>query len=428
MIHEIDLMQTQEYQEKLAQCIHCGLCLQACPTYRLWGDEADAPRGRIALMKAAADGRLSQIDVQTEFNQHINYCLACRSCESACPSGVQYGFLVEMARQVVEHNHDIGIVEHFMRWLGMKQLMPYYGRTRWLGRLVRLYEVSGMQNMVRKMRILPKSLKAMEDLLPEIPAVENQGQEGHSYLPHPSGKVLFFRGCLQDSFLPNVNQATIRVLQKNGFEVLIPDRQTCCGAAQAHSGDLDTARRLARQNIDAFTSDQSQYPIISNAGGCGLALKEYAQLLGDDPDYAVRAQQFSIMVKDITEFIANNTFAMPRREVRARVTYADSCHLRHGQKIIEQPRQILRQIPGIELIELGSPDQCCGSAGIYNILHPEVAEDIMHAKLGDIVSTGAEIVVTSNTGCYLQIAASLRKSGSTAKVLHIIELLDKSLD
>ena len=159
-----------------------------------------------------------------------------------------------------------------------------------------------------------------------------------------------------------------------------------------------------------------------------MALKEYAQLLGDDPDYAVRAQQFSIMVKDITEFIANNTFAMPRRDVRARVTYADSCHLRHGQKIIEQPRQILRQIPGIELIELGSPDQCCGSAGIYNILHPEVAEDIMHAKLGDIVSTGAEIVVTSNTGCYLQIAASLRKSGSTAKVLHIIELLDKSLD
>ena len=186
MIHEIDLMQTQEYQEKLAQCIHCGLCLQACPTYRLWGDEADAPRGRIALMKAAADGRLSQIDVQTEFNQHINYCLACRSCESACPSGVQYGFLVEMARQVVEHNHDIGIVEHFMRWLGMKQLMPYYGRTRWLGRLVRLYEVSGMQNMVRKMRILPKSLKAMEDLLPEIPAVENQGQASSCRQPRCS--------------------------------------------------------------------------------------------------------------------------------------------------------------------------------------------------------------------------------------------------
>ena len=423
MIRELERLRTEDYQGKLVQCVHCGLCLQACPTYRLWGSEMDAPRGRIALMKAVSAGRLIETDIRAEFSKHIDYCLACRSCESVCPSGVQYGALVEQARIVVENNRRPGLGERFLRWSGTRQLMPYPGRLRFLARLLRIYQAIGLQRLVRRLNFLPTSLRSMESLLPPIELPDHRAAD-YSPVHQANERLLVFTGCIQEGFLSQVNRATVRVLKRNGYEVEIPSTQTCCGAAHLHLGDLDTARKLARKNIEAFFNQSDSETIICNAGGCGLALKEYSSLLADDSEYAARAKEFSARVKDISEFLVDHSFEPPTGDVRAKATYADSCHLRHGQKVVDPPRALLKQIPGLSLVELQSPDQCCGSAGVYNLAFPEVAGELLKAKMADIASTGADLIITSNPGCQLQLIAGVRQAGLAARVLHVVEVID----
>lgn len=430
MSQAIELLTSREVQAKLSRCIHCGLCLQACPTYAVFGTEMDGPRGRIALMRAAAEGylRLDSRDGSAShafsfFEEHIIRCLACRACETACPSGVQYGSLVEVARIAIEPYRRPGPAERFGRWLGLRQLMPYASRLRFLARLAWLYQASGLQRLVRSLDILPKRLKAMEAILPPIVPKYGDTRTPAPALGVQQGRVAFFTGCIQDAFLAPVNAATVRVLQRNGYEVHFPRQQTCCAAAQLHTGEVELARELARRNINAFLAEDFD-AVISNAGGCGLALKEYPHLLQDDPRYAERALQFAGKVKDISEFLADHLHVPPQGQVQARATYVDSCHLRHGQKVSAQPRALLRSISGLQLVELQQPDRCCGSAGVYNITQADTASVILDAKMANIAATGAELVVTSNTGCHLQLIAGARRAGLKAKVMHVVEVLD----
>ncbi len=418
-------LNSPEYRALLQQCIHCGLCLQACPTYSLLGSEADSPRGRISLMEAASQGR---IEPGSTFEKHINLCLGCRACETACPSGVQYGLLVEEARLSVEQVNPPSTFERLIRWGALKQLLPKINRLRWLARFLRLYQVAGISRLVRKLNILPGPLKTMEGMLPDLPKRYRDHRMPAPALGSKRGNVAFFYGCVQEAFLAEVNEATIRVLQRNGFEVHFPASQTCCGAAALHIGEETQARQLARQNIDAFLNcHQDDFiAIINNAGGCGATLKEYHHLLRDDPDYQKKALQFSSNVKDISEFLIEHLSIAPQGFVQRRVTYSDSCHLRHAQKVVNQPRDILHMIPGLELIELKHPDQCCGSAGIYNITQWETAEAILEEKMADIDQTGAETVVATNTGCYLQLVYGASHLQKPLQVVHLVNLLDES--
>jgi len=412
----------------LQQCIHCGLCLEACPTYSILGTEMDAPRGRIAMMRAASDGRIGLTD---SFQDHITLCLACRACETACPSGVRYGSLVEVVRTTIENQRSPGVFERVLRWLALRQLLPNTGRLRLAARIMHLYQVSGLQRLVRSLNMLPGQLKLMENLLPSISTnYPNYGRPAPA-LGAKRGNVAFFHGCVQDAFLAGVNHATIRVLQRNGFEVHFPKLQTCCGASHLHLGEQALAKELAKRNIDAFLGlakkNQKEFmAIINNAGGCGATLKEYDHLLQDDLVYADKADTFAAKVQDISEFLDENLRFKPKGELNLRVTYVDSCHLRHAQKISQQPRHLLESIPGLKLQELNMPDRCCGSAGVYNLQKPDTANAILEEKMEDIANTGADTIVTTNTGCYFQLLHGIRQADSSARVVHLVELLEES--
>jgi glycolate oxidase iron-sulfur subunit len=425
MGHGIELISSPEYKQKLDQCIHVGMCLEACPTYAVFGWEMDGPRGRINLMRAAAEDRLTPEEWETAFAPHIDLCLACRACETACPSGVQYGLLFEGARTAIEERRKVGAVERVVRWLGLRQMLPHLTRLKLLARLLWLYQVVGLHRLMRSIPILPKPLQVMNAILPPIvPRYTDYRMPAPAIGPN-RGRVAFFTGCVQEAFLSPVNAATVRVLQRNGYEVYAPPMQTCCGAPHLHAGLEEWALELARRNVDALL-EQDVVAVISNAGGCGLVLKEYAHLLRDDPIYAERAKQLVSKVQDINEFLADHLHLPPQGVVRARATYADSCHLRHGQHIAKQPRELLKRVPGLEVVELARPDRCCGSAGIYNIGHPDTANEILEMKMADIAGTGANVIVTSNTGCYMQYVAGVRGTGLPTKVMHVVEVLDLS--
>jgi glycolate oxidase iron-sulfur subunit len=411
-----------EVRDLLNQCIHCGLCLPACPTYAVFHTEMDGPRGRIALIGAATDGR---IGVDGVFREHLELCLGCRACETACPSGVHYGALFEVAREAIEQERTPGRGERFVRWLALRQLLPHRQRLRWLARGLWLYQRTGVQSLVRRWRVLPKSIRTMEALLPPLDAGYPDYGKPAPAVGQKRGEVAFLYGCVQDAFLARINAATVRVLQRNGYEVHFPQRQTCCGAAQLHTGEAELARELARRNIDACAS-RDYAAIISNAGGCGATLKQYAHLLHDDPGYADKAQQFVAKFQDISEFLAAHLHNPPTGELRLRATLVDSCHLRHGQRIVRQPRQLLQAIPGLMLVELQQPEMCCGSAGIYNIVQADTANQVLDAKMNDVAATNAEMVVTANTGCHMQMIYGVRKAGLRAEVVHLVELLDRS--
>lgn len=452
----IDLLNQSDFRRKLDQCIHCGLCLPACPTYSINQLEMDSPRGRIALMRAAADGR---IGLAGAFQEHINLCLGCRACETACPSGVQYGLLLETAKAALaltgargegrgatpdtaftdaatRHNQasDSTLrpsplatrISQAIQRVGLRELMPHRDRLRLLARGLWLYQRLGLKQIAR--RVLPKlppALTTMEGMAPPVDLDFLDLTQPAPALGPKRGKVAFFTGCVQDAFLAGVNRATVRVLQRNGYEVHFPQSQTCCNAAALHSGDTAQAHHLARQNIDAFARDE-YLAIINNAGGCGAALKGYDHLLANDPIYATRARAFVAKVKDISEFLADHLHNPPTGYVQARVTYVDSCHLRHGQKISKQPRALLRSIPGIELVELAQPDMCCGSAGIYNLVQPAMANQVLDNKLADVRATDAAIIVAANTGCYMQMVYGVKRGEINATVLHVVELLERS--
>jgi len=406
----------------LQKCIHCGMCLSACPTYSVFGTEMDNPRGRIALLRGISGGRIEPTDA---FTQHIDRCLGCLACAVICPSGVRYAQLLEAAHAVALEARPRGPVERFIRWLGMRQLMPHVGRLRFLALLVTLYQASGLQWLIRRSNLLPANLRYAEALLPPKPFKPRTRAYNPPGRSASRGRVGLFIGCVQEAFLANVNQATIRVLERNGYEVVIPLRQTCCGALQLHEGEHELTTELAKQNIDAFL-EANVDAIVVNAGGCEPVLKEYPELLRNDADYAAQAGAFGARLRDVSEFLVEQGVDLPRGRLAVRATYADSCHLRNSQAVIHQPRYLIRSIPGLEYVELEHPDQCCGSAGIYNILHPEIAGQLLDAKVADIAATGADVVVIANPGCHMQIVSGLRRAGLGARVVHLVELLDEA--
>lgn len=382
----------------------------------------DSPRGRIALMAAVSEGH---IPLNGAFEEHIRLCLACRACETACPSGVPYGDLVETARVALEQARTPPRSERLARRLALRHLLPHVGRLRVLARVLRVYQIVGLQRIVRRFDLLPEPIKTMEALLPTLPGSYADYAELLPAIGTKRGTVAFFHGCVQEAFLADVNRATIRVLRRNGFEVHVLPGQTCCGAAPLHVGEGTLARDLARRNVDAFANGKYD-AIINNAGGCGATLKEYAHLLESDPAYRVKAERFAAAVHDVSEFLVARGFYPPTIPVSARATYVDSCHLRHAQGVVQPPRELLRAIPGLELIELQRPGHCCGSAGVYNITQPETATEILDDKMADVAATGADVIVTANTGCHMQMAYGVRRSGLDARVVHLVELLDVS--
>ena len=413
-------------QVELSRCLHCGMCLQVCPTYHIYSTEMDSPRGRIALMRAVAKGRLKATELPLSFTRHMELCLGCRACEAACPSGVGYGHLIKAAQATIRQNTKESWMAHWLKWLGFRQLMPFRERLKVLASALWLYENSGLQTIFRSLHFLPQRLKSLELLLPPI------SRDYFNYaFPAPAigtkrGTVAFFIGCVQEAFIAKANRATIRVLQRNGYEVHFPAGQICCGAAQLHQGDLEFARELARKNIDAFL-DNGFDAVINNAGGCGATLKEdYAELFTGDPIYSAKAARFSALVQDFSEFMLDHLHLPPDGVVQARAVYSDSCHLRHVQKISKQPRQLLRLIPGLELVELKRPDLCCGSAGVYNIMYPQTANPILDLKMDDIRNTKADLLVVSNTGCHMQLIAGTKRSNYPIRVLYIAEVLEES--
>ncbi|MBV9580136.1 MAG: 4Fe-4S dicluster domain-containing protein [Chloroflexi bacterium] len=409
----------------LKECVHCGLCLDYCPTYRVLGHEADSPRGRIYQIRQVYEGKISAED--PDFRQHIYACLDCRACQTACPSGVQYGTIIEAARAVAEP------INPSEKTVGRAILGSVFTRPRLLdaaGLGLRLYQRSGLQQLVRKshaLDLLPQRLREMESML--APA---QGGIRRWTAPHVTPargpvryRVGFIEGCIMPQLFGDTNAATVRVLSANGCVVYSPPTQGCCGALQMHTGDRPTAQDLARRNIDAFDG-LGLDAIIINAAGCGSTLKEYGHLLADDTRYAARAEAFARQVKDVSEFLASIELVKPTRPVPMRVTYQDACHLLHGQGIRNQPRQILRQIPGLELIEMHDSDVCCGSAGIYNLTHPDISVQLLEQKMDNLLATGATGVVAPNPGCTMQLAYGARRRGVELQFFHVVDLLDRS--
>jgi len=389
------------------------------------GHEADSPRGRIYQIRQVYEGKISAED--PDFRQHIYACLDCRACQTACPSGVQYGTIIEAARAVAEP------INPSEKTVGRAILGSVFTRPRLLdaaGLGLRLYQRSGLQQLVRKshaLDLLPQRLREMESML--APA---QGGIRRWTAPHVTPargpvryRVGFIEGCIMPQLFGDTNAATVRVLSANGCVVYSPPTQGCCGALQMHTGDRPTAQDLARRNIDAFDG-LGLDAIIINAAGCGSTLKEYGHLLADDTRYAARAEAFARQVKDVSEFLASIELVKPTRPVPMRVTYQDACHLLHGQGIRNQPRQILRQIPGLELIEMHDSDVCCGSAGIYNLTHPDISVQLLEQKMDNLLATGATGVVAPNPGCTMQLAYGARRRGVELQFFHVVDLLDRS--
>ena len=414
----------QPQQADLDRCVHCGLCLNACPTYRELRVEMDSPRGRIYQMAQVASGAA---EISSSYIQHIELCLACRGCESACPSGVRYGRLVEAARAQIEKHVQRPRHIEWLRSFVFRKLLPSRWKLGMLGAALYLYQASGLKWLVRVLGVLPPKLREMEDLAPDIEAPFFFSKYGKVFPAEGPRRyrVAFVGGCIANVAFARLNEATVRVLQKNGCEVSIPDAQTCCGALHVHSGLPEDARDLARRNVDAFLA-QPFDAIITNAAGCGSTLKEYGELLEHDPAYADKARQFSALTKDVTEFLASIELNQDLHPTPLTVTYQDSCHLAHGQKIRTAPRQLLNSIPGLQLREMPLSDLCCGSAGIYNIVHTGMSMAVLRNKMASIKSTGAQVIVTANPGCMLQLAAGARKYGRAERVAHVVEILDEA--
>lgn len=405
------------------RCVHCGMCLPACPTYGIFGTEMDAPRGRILLAQALAEGALPATDPGLKL--HLDRCLACRACEVACPSGVQFGALLELAREQLAHARPPSRGERMLRGVVVRRIIPARAPLRAAAVALWLYQKSGAQWLAHRLRLLPGQLATMEQLLPPIELAWGRPPRAPAVAARP--RVAFFRGCVQDAFLSGVNRATISALEKAGCEVIIPRGQTCCGALHAHLDEREAARDLARRNVRAFAETGAE-AIVVNAGGCGAHLKTYGELLADDAEYADAAAAFARQVFDLSEYLdicggAARFVPRPQAE-RLRVTYADSCHLRNAQRVVDAPRRLIRAIPGVEYVELEGADRCCGSAGVYNIAHADIAGQLLDEKVANIVKTGAQVVVTTNSGCHFQLQTGLRKAGVGVQVMHLAELLD----
>lgn len=408
----------------LDHCVHCGLCLNACPTYRELGVEMDSPRGRVYQMVQVSTGAA---EISESYIEHIGLCLACRGCESACPSGVEYGRLVEAARAEIENHVSYPWHVRMLRNFAFRRLLPSRTMLRLAGAGLYAYQKLGLSKLGRALGIVRGRLAELDSLAPPAQLPFFYRYYGKT-LPAEGTRryhVALLGGCIANISFARLNEATVRVLQKNGCDVSIPNAQTCCGALHVHAGRPEEARELARRNIDALTG-AGYDAIITNASGCGSTLKEYGELLEHDAAYADKARQFSALVKDISEFLASIELNLAMSELPITVTYQDSCHLAHGQRIRTAPRKLLEAVPGLTFREMPLADLCCGSAGIYNVVQNEMAMQILEKKMESVNSSGAEVIATANPGCILQLRAGARLHGKGQRVVHVVELLDEA--
>ena len=417
--------QVSQGRDLLDDCVHCGFCLTTCPTYVLWGQEADSPRGRIHLMKMRRDGRETNT---ATFVQHIDACLGCMACVTACPSGVQYDSLLEVARPQAERDASRGLADRAFRGL-IFALFPHPARLRVMSWPLGLYQKLGVQRLVHAsgiLKLLPPRLQAMERLLPPISFTSHAMPARIPAKGPTRRRVGLLLGCVQRVFFGNVNQATARVLAAEGCEVIIPEAQQCCGALAEHAGKEQDAIASAKRLIDAFDAADVE-TIVINAAGCGSAMKRYGHLLRNDAEYAGRARAFAAKCRDISEVLTELEPRAPRKEVKMRVAYHDACHLQHAQGVRAQPRRLLQGIPGIDVREIAESEICCGSAGIYNLLEPEAATDLRDRKVQNIMRTEADVIVSGNPGCLLQIATGMEAAGRPLRIMHLVEVLDQSI-
>jgi Fe-S oxidoreductase len=417
----VHVMESGPSDEDLARCVHCGFCLQACPTYVVLGMETESPRGRIQLARAVKERRL---EPTPNVVAHFDLCLQCRACETACPSGVPYGRIMESTRALVAAGKaKPGAWRALQALLRMLFAAPWRIRTAF--RALRLYQRLPLVAPVVR-RLLPRRLREMEAALPRLPS---RFFDAPPLLAEPASTpgatVALLTGCVMPLTYPRTHEATVRVLARNGCRVIAPKAQGCCGALHLHNGDPQAARALARKNIDAFLAAGAD-AIIVNAAGCGSTMKEYAELLAGDPAYAARAAEFASKVRDITEYLGEMPLEAPRGRLEARVTYQDSCHLVHAQRVRDAPRAILNAVPGLDFVEMETPDRCCGSAGIYNLTQPEMSRRLLDDKMSDALASQPDIIATANPGCMLQLELGVRRAGGTQEVVHVVELLDRA--
>jgi glycolate oxidase iron-sulfur subunit len=420
-----DTIRAGPRQFDLDRCVHCGLCLNACPTYRELGLEMDSPRGRVYQMVQVANGA----PITASYEEHIGLCLACRGCESACPSGVPYGRMVEDARCQIEAQATRGRAATWLRDLVFRKLLVSRRALTAAGAALYLSEKIGLKGFMRLLGFchLGGSLCEIAQLAPSAEPPFFFSQIGRTFPAEGEQRyrVAFLAGCIANVSFARLNEATVRVLQKNGCEVAIPASQGCCGALHLHSGLRQDARQLARRNIDALENGGYD-AIVTNAAGCGSTLKEYGELLADDPQYSAKAHAFAAQMRDVTEFLAGIELNREMTPVNAVVTYQDSCHLAHGQRVRTAPRRLLKAIPGVEFREMRGADICCGSAGIYNVVQNEMSMQVLASKMKSVNATGAGIVATANPGCMLQLETGVRMHGQKQKVMHVVELLDRA--
>ncbi|WP_239615347.1 (Fe-S)-binding protein [Cohnella mopanensis] len=418
--------------DQLTNCMRCGFCLPACPTFRETGLEPESPRGRIALMKAVVDGVM---EPDQAFADQMNHCLGCRACEPACPADVKYGQLIEQTRDALEEHAEHGLAVKGLRNVLFKGVFPKRGRLKWIGRSLAFYQKSGLRAITRGtgiMKLFPGQIREMERILPQA---SGQGVVERIGTTYPAkgekiARVALFRGCIMDVLFADTNVNTVKLLSEAGFEVVIPDAQVCCGALHAHSGEMDQARELARVNLQAFKDAGVEY-IVSNAGGCGALLVEYDHLLQDDQQYSELARWFAASVVDVSKLLVERGRLPAFDEDNApdaapvTITYQDSCHLRNVMKSADAPRQLMRRVSNARFVEMKEADRCCGSAGIYNVTQPEMAGQILEHKMEHAARTEASYLLTSNPGCLLQMKLGVEKhgAGSRMEVLHVVDFL-----
>jgi len=415
----------------LRQCIHCGFCLSSCPTYNLTAREISSPRGRIRMMKNVAEGNAPIDDI---FMHEMFFCLDCRACETACPPGVQYGALVEAARAQVEYfratqQHKPSRFKNFI----LRKIFSQPQKLRRLAKLLRFYQNSGLEKVALALRLpklLGKKMMALAPMAPRIEAKFTFERLPERLLPRDGKirqRVALLSGCVQDVAFASVNEDTAMVLAENGCEVLTPRLQVCCGSLHGHTGDLEQAKLLARQNIELFEKLEVG-AIIVNAAGCGSFMKTYGHLFANDATMHARAENFSAKVKDISEYLAEIGFKKPPQVLAKRVTYHDACHLVHGQKVAKQPRDIVRALAGDHYVELNEASWCCGSAGIYNLTHFETSMQLLERKMKNVLATGAQVVVTGNPGCAIQLQHGCRQAGVEIEIVHPATLLRRAYE
>ena len=413
-------------ESDLYKCVHCGFCLQACPTYVETGLETESPRGRIALMKAVNEGRIS---IGPTVTDHWDLCIQCRACEAVCPSGVPYGRLIEATMAQVERQRKPSAIARAASSLLLRGIVPHQGRLALVAKAMRMYRGLGIQAAVRKsgaLRLVSKSLAELEMTSPEVQsrAFKAKGQVIPA-VGERRARVALLSGCVMPLIHGPQMDAVTRVLARNGCEVVVAANQACCGAIHSHVGDIEMARELARRNVDAFLGEPVDAVVVASAG-CGARMKEYGHLLEGDGAYSERAASVGGMVRDVHEFLADLPLVPPKGRLPYRVTYQDSCHLSHAQRITEAPRELLRAIPGLELVQMADSTKCCGAGGTYAITQREFSLKVLRSKMGNVRATGADILATANPGCVIQLQQGAAQFGPDVQVRYVTDLLDEA--